>query len=268
MEIIDKIKIKDIGIRHDLLRFFFKPDCNKFPDLNIREKSVILLKLLILSYTGLFLASLPTTILQEFALLDNIHHKASEFYEELTLHDSTFKPYYLFSLLFFIPLLEELGFRLFLGKFNLRYFLLSLSLLNGMLIFNFVQIEYYTSGIHFFSSIMPYIYIIIMALFTFVMVYPLRKWISKIGEWWNNHPKSIFYFIVILFSFAHINSINSNEMHLFPIFLLPYFVYGFAFGYTRVRLGITYSIILHFLFLLIHFGLRELIYHYRNLTFN
>ncbi len=62
--------------------------------------------------------------------------------------------------------------------------------------------------------------------------------------------KYIFYVFALIFGFIHISNyeITATSLILSPLLVAPQIVAGLVLGYTRVRLGLQYSILLHSLF--------------------
>ena len=77
---------------------------------------------------------------------------------------------------------------------------------------------------------------------------------------WNKNTDLIIYSVAILFAFMHVMNLKfeTRDLIFMPIVLLPLFVYGLSFAYLRIRLGIIYSIALHFITLAIRFGAMEM----------
>ena len=71
----------------------------------------------------------------------------------------------------------------------------------------------------------------------------------------------IIYGVAIIFALLHVMNLKfeTRDLIFMPIVLLPLFVYGLSFAYLRIRLGIVYSIALHFIILAIRFGVPELV---------
>lgn len=91
----------------------------------------------------------------------------------------------------------------------------------------------------------------------------IKNNIKKIENFWNFKPGFIFYSIAVLFASIHISNldIKTDDLIYLPIILLPYFVYGLAFGYLRIRIGLIYSIAIHMTINGLRYGLLDLIKH-------
>ena len=111
-----------------------------------------------------------------------------------------------------------------------------------------------------FMSLIGAIYILIISATIGCILYFFRNKIIRIEEFWNKNTGLIIYTVSILFALGHIINLKFENCDLIflPLILLPFLVYGLSFGYLRARLGIIYSIALHFIVLALRFGLPEL----------
>jgi len=253
--------VKKTSIRKDIFLFLKNPDFNPYPNLSIKDKIVILLKILILTYFALFITNILTNILKDLNIISDVSSKILKITNHQNVRNSNYRIYFIFFIIFSTPLFEEFTFRLFLKKFKLKYFIFSISLLLGLYISSFFERYFWTPKSFFPLLLIGKFYIIIISAIIGLGLYTLRDKIVKLEKFWNNNSRLIFYIVAILFSIIHITSIqfdNSDWIYM-PIILLPYFIYGISFGYIRIKLGLIYSITLHFLILCIHFGLPILI---------
>lgn len=65
-----------------------------------------------------------------------------------------------------------------------------------------------------------------------------------------NIKKLIFYLVAVIFGLMHIfnySPIYPNLWYIYPVFVLPEIILGFAFGYIRIKYGFFYGFLLHFL---------------------
>jgi len=114
--------MKNISVRANFLMFLKKPDYLSLNELTILEKLIILFKVFILTYIGLFIFSIPTEFLKEFGVIDGFDMKTNIKYEYIKKNISDFKPYFLFMVILIFPILEEFSFRLSLMKFQIIFF--------------------------------------------------------------------------------------------------------------------------------------------------
>ena len=130
----------------------------------------------------------------------------------------------------------------------------------GMFIKYFLGNIFWIPKSYLLLSIMGYIYIFIISALIGVALCLFRTKIIRIEEFWNRNTGLIIYSIAILFAIGHIINLkfDNHDLVFMPLILLPFLVYGLSFGYLRVRIGIIYSIALHFIFLTLRFGLPEL----------
>ena len=141
-----------------------------------------------------------------------------------------------------IPILEEIAYRLplFYSKKNLVlsftvivYFLLSVIFADGLL------------------DISANVYLRIFASFTagglFYIILRVKSLENKISRFWEVHYGIAFYGLLLLFTLGHIENYNLNltVLTLMPILLIPQFIGGIFFSFTRIKFGIIYSIALH-----------------------
>jgi hypothetical protein len=143
---------------------------------------------------------------------------------------------------------EELSFRLMIKKFKLRFICISISLVLGSFIYDIVWEE--LDGL--LAIPMPLSHFVYMCLFS-VIIFPViyfglfyNKWIENV---WNNNLGLIYYLSAVLFAIAHYNFSKHppSEFIYIPIVVLPQFLMGLCFGYIRVKYGLLYAIIIHFI---------------------
>ena len=68
---------------------------------------------------------------------------------------------------------------------------------------------------------------------------------------WNKYYKFIFYSFALIFALIHLTNYNNNSLEFFlltPFIVLSQFVGGLTLGYTRLKLGLIWSILQHSLF--------------------
>jgi len=252
---------KKEAIRQNLLLFLKNPNYNGFHNFSKKEKIIVLLKVLALTYICLFIVNIPVAILKKLELISEISMKTEIFLRSVNTCNLNYKPYFLFSTILFVPLLEELSFRLFLVKFRVRYFIISISLLSGMIIKYFLGNIFWIPQSYILMSVVNIIYILIISVLMAGGLCLFKNQIIRIEEFWNKNIGFIIYSVAILFSLGHIINLSfkNSDLIFMPLILLPFFVSGLSFSYIRIKLGIAYSIILHFIFLLISYGLPELL---------
>jgi len=253
--------MKKTSTRRDLLKFLKKPNFDKLQDLSIKEKIVILLKVLILTYVGLIVANLPFQILKGLNIIGEISSNVNIAVETITKRNIAYKPYFILSSIILVPLLEETAFRLFLTKYREKFVIISVSVILGALIVHFINSILWRPDSYLLFSFSTYIYVLMISGVIGLGLWFLRNYLNRVQSFWNNHFGLVFYSVAILFALFHFMSINFKENSLLyaPIILLPFLVYGLSFGYIRIRLGFLYSIALHLIILSIRFGLPELI---------
>ena len=260
--------MEKISIRKDLFRFLKKTNFDKLQDVSIKTKIIILFKVLVITYIGLIITNLPLHFLKELNIIEKDIFKVNVFLDTMRKTGSGYKSYFIITSLLLVPLIEETAFRLFLTKFKINYFIISISLIFGCLIYHFVRFLLWKPTSYLFFLISPHIYAIIISGILGLILWINRSHLIRIKKFWNNNTGLIFYSSAILFALFHFMTTNFNENNLIfaPIILLPYVVYGITFGYLRIRLGLIYSMFLHFVILGILFGLPELLKLLKNST--
>lgn len=252
--------MKKTSIRKDLFLFLKSPDYKQFHDLSTKEKIKVLTKCFILSYTGLFIIALLLNVLKDAKLISATPMKSILFFDSLKVRYAPLRTYYIFSTIFLVPLTEELSFRLFLTKFKINFFIITIAIFLGSSVRFLSPDFFWVPNILFMIPLMFYIYTFIVSAAIGGGLYLLRHKLMEIEEFWNQNTGLIFYTVTILFAVLHISNLKfvSSDLLFMPIILLPFLLYGLSLGYVRVRLGILYSIVLHFIFLSLTFGLPEL----------
>lgn len=206
--------------------FLFNPKINNFPISLSLNKAIMLILKFILWYFGIVILTsiifLP--ILKFLNLLPQISIKLSE----LPLS---------FKLLVFVPIYEEIIFRLPL-KFSKQNLFLSLASLNFMTF-------YHTFGITILISIS-----IIIAFIPYLQIIP-EFYYEQLDYIWKKYFPIIYYGLAIIFGFIHLYNFNNLvfvQFLLFPLLVSNQIIMGLIFGYVRVtyRNGFIYCVLLHF----------------------
>lgn len=252
--------MKKTSIRRDIYLFLKSPDYSRFNDLSTRERIIVLLKVLILTQLGVILVNMPVLLLGKLEVISQIPMKTDLILKNIQTNYINYKPFFLLSIIFTVPLLEEMSFRLFLTKFRVNYFIISVSLILGMYIKYFLGNIFWIPKSYLLMSLIGAIYILIISALIGCILYFFRNKIIRIEEFWNKNTSLIIYSVSILFALGHIINLKfeNRDLIFLPLILLPFLVYGLSFGYLRARLGIIYSIALHFIVLALRFGLPEL----------
>jgi membrane protease YdiL (CAAX protease family) len=252
--------MKKTSIRRDMFLFLKGPDYFGFNDLSIKEKIIILIKVLILTFIALFLVNLPVLLLKKLNVISEIPMKTDLMLNSIQANYINYKPYFIFSAIFFVPLIEEMSFRLFQTRFRVNYFIISVSLILGVFIEYFLKNILWIPKSYLLLSVGGLIYVLIISALIGSMLFLFRTKIIRIEEFWNKNTGLIIYTVAILFAIGHILNLKfeNRDLVFMPLILLPFLVWGLSFGYLRVRIGIIYSIALHFIYLSLRFGLPEL----------
>tara|TARA_R110000744_G_scaffold240057_2_gene357506 strand:- start:489 stop:1184 length:696 start_codon:yes stop_codon:yes gene_type:complete len=144
--------------------------------------------------------------------------------------------YQFLILAIFLPIIEELTFRLGLKftKWNFVIMFTGLTFISLKILFKLGWVTSITIG----------------AVSTIVFSILLKKQIlEKLTEFWKNNRLVIFYFLLICFSTLHLSNyeLNYSSLLYVPILFLPHFFTGLIFSYARLESGIILSISLHIL---------------------
>ncbi|WP_276166656.1 CPBP family glutamic-type intramembrane protease [Zobellia alginiliquefaciens] len=247
------------SIRKDYFNFLRNPTYEKKIEVTPSRKLVILFKVFVLTYLGIFIVTIPETILVHFEVFKPVEMKSIKIYDSI-VQQSSYKPYFLLLSVIIYPILEEISFRLPLTNFNVRNFKISFSVLSGLLIsFLLVDILWWPStNITFF--LLGIFYILVISCIVFILLNYKRDAFVNLKIRWNQKPNIIFYSNATLFAFMHIFNLDLDiyDVIFLPLILLPFFIFGINFGYVRIRLGLKYSILLHMVINGLVLGLREL----------
>jgi len=143
-----------------------------------------------------------------------------------------------FKLIFFIPIIEEIIFRLPL-KFSKQNLFLSLAAFQFILFY------------HTYSLFILIIISLTIALIPYMRLMP-ETFYSRLGLIWKNYFPLVYYGLAICFGLVHLSNFhNVRTAHylVFPLIVSNQIIMGLIFGYVRVtfRNGFIYSVLLHFL---------------------
>ncbi len=249
-----------ISIRRNLFAFLKNPDYNRFPDMSDERELLILFKVFILTNITLVIVSIPTLILKKWGIISEIPMKSDLVLNSIQAHNIDLKPYFIFSILLCVPLLEEFSYRLFMTKFRVNYFIISVSIILGTIMKYLLRNLFWIPKSRLLLTFIGAIDILLIGVLIGGILYLFKNKISRIEAFWNNNPGLIIYGVALLFAFSHLMNVKfeTRDLIFMPIVLLPLFVYGLSFAYLRIRLGILYSIALHFITLAIRFGAIEM----------
>lgn len=252
--------MENLSVRRDFLLFLRKPDYKKILDISEKEKLYLIFKVFILTLLGIFIVNILVVGLKKFGIISEVMMKTEIFIKTMPSNYIGYKPYFLISTIFLVPLLEEVAYRLCLTKFNVNYFIVSVSVLASMFVVMLSGHQFWIPKSYLLMSVIKFIYILLFTILVGSSLWLFRRKIEKGKEVWNKNAAFMVYFMSILFALTHLNNLKFEPSDLFfmPLILSPFFVYGLSFSYLRVRLGIKYSIFMHFVNLVISYGLPVL----------
>jgi len=242
----------NLSIWKDLLAFIKNPDFNAFDSLSVKHRLIVIFKISIFTYISLRISSIPYSIfvnsnlipplqdnyLLELASISKSQPEAAKFYKIMTVLLS--------------PVLIGMMFFNSQTKFNLRQIKISISLILAVLPINLTNKFPWYNSTFIISNLLVHAYIIFAGTVFYILLTPISPKLSKLENVWNSKFKHSFYLISLLFALMEIpRYLNASNSAISIILgLLPVFVYGIMFGYTRIRLGLVNSIVLYSIFLL------------------
>lgn len=238
-----------ISIRRDILLFLKQPDYEIMPDQAVKSKLLILFKVLVLTYLGIIIVSIPLNILQKLEIVGETIQKTTLVYEVIKVDFVSYRPYFLLAVVLIGPITEELSFRLALGKYDSKLLSISISIFAGILFGDYLSQFLWVSNSYIAYLLIYCIYILLITgtLFFIVRMEFFKRNLDRIKTGWNAKPGLVFYIVAALFAIVHINNLEfrTNDLIFLPLILLPFFIYGLSLGYIRIRLGMKYSILFH-----------------------
>lgn len=229
--------------------FIRSPDYLSSPKKPISKKFLILFKFYLLSILLLWIARGIDFIFISLKLYDPYNYSIVKYQSSI---DSSSYSFLILIVLIITPIFEEITFRLFLKKFNLVYFSISVSLLIGSFVYLVFKNSLWYPHVSYAYVFMPFVYLIAFFIPVLFVVYSIMKRTDKIETNWNSNFPILFYVLTILFSIYHLPTLNLNVSHylFLPITLMPFIIYAIILGFIRIRLGIVYSVILHYIYLI------------------
>jgi len=234
----------ETGIFKNFIFFIKKPDNNKKEDMTSSQKLIELLKLYLITLLFAMLISIVNKILIKLGAYGEYTQNLGNLPK---LHNKAFIWTYLIFGLVWPPIIEEFAFRLLLTKYNKKFISISISLITGLAIYRlFYSYLWHPQSSIIFNTV-SYLYPVIFAIPIFATLHLIRFNFSNL---WKNNFTLVFYLITLTFALFHIFTLNITTTHLYylPIVVLPFILFGISLGFARIRFGILYSIILHFLF--------------------
>jgi len=144
----------------------------------------------------------------------------------------------LFAATVFVPLIEEVLFRLNLkiSKINIALFLSLLITVTVKIIFlRGVQIYIYIGAIPIFGLI-------------YFIIDRANLPMQRIETFWKSHFKFIFHFAAITFGMLHLTNFETIKWWMIaisPLLAAPYISLGYVLGYIRMKHGFVYGWLIH-----------------------
>lgn len=239
--------LKNNTIRH-FINFLKVPDFSEIKEITFKDKFTIIFKVFLITLLGLFIVNVINSLVFELVNAK----KATHVVEKITksTRNDDLRVLYLSLLFILMPILEEFIFRYPLGIFKRRKVMISLSLLSGLYL-NKLFSSYWYSQLIITYPLMTYINISIIAIVIYLILkvlFRLFRFNLNLEKIWTDRFSFIFYFFALCFMLNHLGSVSIPNRYLAPLVLLPYLIMSMSLGYIRIKLGIIYSIMLHYLF--------------------
>ncbi len=253
--------MKKLSVRNDLFAFLKAPDYISYDEYTIDQKLLILFKMYILTHLGLIIVSIPVSILKMNGIIGDVVMKTTKTLEWINSDFRAFRLPFFIALALTTPIIEELSFRLLLSKFNDKYIRISISAFAATLVYLIVAKYLWFPKAYYLFELIRVLYIVLFSAIFYSVSLNYKNRIKDFENIWNNNSGLVFYTIAALFGILHIFNLEIRTQDLFflPLILLPFFIYGLAFGYMRIRFGLIYSILLHMMVNGSHLVLSEMI---------
>ncbi|HBV16301.1 CPBP family glutamic-type intramembrane protease [Chryseobacterium carnipullorum] len=214
----------------DFFKFIYKPDIYKSSNSVLRK---ICESLFIYLFSLLLGLCISFTI---YYFIDTPERRDNEV-------DFSFEFIFLSCLL--LPLLEEIVFRL-----SFIYSRINLSLSVGGIAFsiaNNLLKEQTLFTIENFYVIRIIASILISIFIGILFYFKIKRYTNVLANFHQKKFKTIFYILTLLFALLHVTNFKLNfySFLIFPLMILPQFIFGLAAGFIRIRYGFPYCLFIH-----------------------
>lgn len=216
----------------EFINFLKKPHTNLKKEKGVVKNFLVLIMCFFLSFSGVIFFSILLSILNFMGVDENIFKHSDSFIKIISKND--FNSF--LTTVVITPIIEELGFRLYLRKKDL-FLIISLSFLYYFLA-KFFLLQILDIDINIW-------YIRFSVLVVFGLISLFKK---KLSNFYLIKYTYIFYLSCFLFAFFHLSNflpLSKAQILFFPILIFPQFIYGILFGYIRLKSGIIWSCFLH-----------------------
>lgn len=239
--------MEDNRIIRQIISFIKLPDVFE-ANASVKIRLFVLFKVYLITIFLLFTFSIIISIISEFIIqIEPPEHKLKNVTKSMSNIKATFN---LLPSIIFIPIYEEIVFRNPLSGFNRSKIALSISLILSFYLQPILTLIPWYEGIE-YDFYIPYLLIIVISIPLFFICNKILLNHSKnISNFWSNRFKLVFYGSCIAFALHHFNALNFFKLNLPSVLfgLIPYFIMGISLVFIRIRLGLIYSIFLHYLF--------------------
>ena len=139
--------------------------------------------------------------------------------------------------IFFIPISEETLFRFLLKptRKNITYYAIILSF---PLVINLLKGKFLHALIFVFLTLIPLILLL------------KKSYLKKVQKYFLKHFAPFFYLSCLVFGLGHVTNFQPFSLTVFllaPLLTLPQLFLGTVLGFVRMKYGIVYSVLFHFL---------------------
>lgn len=220
--------MKTLSHWKDFFQFLKRPNFLK-QTVGIKEKSLLTFNSLLLNIL------LIVPILLIYGLYINISGGTI-----VSMAENVEKLYHPIILYSMVAILEEFAFRGFLTKFKPLLFSISIS---GIFSIYYKKIAF--NNMFFEPS--GLIETGVLAVILFLIFYFIgKKYNERLTKFWSDNFSNIVYLSIFLFAFAHFFNSQSLDINYLKLLVFQ-FIGGLILSFVRIRAGILYAIILHFI---------------------
>lgn len=152
---------------------------------------------------------------------------------------------FIFLSCFFLPLIEEIVFRLSLvfSRCNLS---LTIAGISFIIVNNFLKVQALFTEENYYSTRII-VSIFLSMLIGILFYFASKKYEVTFAYFFKNNFRIIYYLSALIFAILHISNfeINLHYFLIYPLMILPSIFFGLAVGFVRVKYGFFYSVFIH-----------------------
>ena len=216
------------------LLFIKNPNFQVQENLNLNSKIRSFVRIYLIFLLGAFLTSIVSRGFGELisSMYGNVNNPLGNYRININELIKFYGFWFYLIGIFWVPILEEMIFRLPIVTSNINFKFASFACIATVL-FSFLKHKFQID-----------INSIIISLFGFLLIAICWHFREKN----NNNYRILFYSSSILFGIIHIANftpLNPQLLLFYPFLVLPQIFMGLIIGYTRVRIGFLWGLILH-----------------------